>query len=140
MAEDTTTERTEPRDVRARRRYNRSLGGAMVAYTVLLAVTIVGLNADVGQPLRSVVALLPMLPLALVPVAVVRLLRDLDELQRRIQLEALAVAFAAGSLLTLAYGFLQLAGAPALSWGFVWPVYGASWLAGTLVARRRYDR
>jgi len=25
-----------------------------------------------------------------------------------------------------------------ISWLFVWPVYGACWLVGSLIARRRY--
>ena len=78
------------------------------------------------------------MPVAFVPVVVLRLLRETDELQRRITLEALAAAFALGSLLTFGYGLMQLAGAPPLSWMFVWPVYAACWLVTGLIARRRY--
>jgi hypothetical protein len=64
---------------------------------------------------------------------------DVDELQRRIQLEALPFAFGAGSLITLTYGLLQVAGLPELSWLFVWPVYAGCWLVGGFLAHRRYS-
>src|SRR6516165_6758422 len=49
-------------------------------------------------------------------------IRGLDELQRRIVLEAIFGAFVTGALLTLLYGQLQHArvGLPELNWAFVW--------------------
>jgi hypothetical protein len=55
--------------------------------------------------------------MAALAVAVLLFLRETDELQRRIQLEALGFAFAAGSLVTFSHGLLQLAGLPLASWG-----------------------
>jgi hypothetical protein len=78
--------------------------------------------------------------MAALAVAVLLFLRETDELQRRIQLEALGFAFAAGSLVTFSYGLLQLAGLPLASWLWVWPVYGAMWLLGLAASSRRYGR
>ena len=64
--------------------------------------------------------------------------RELDELQRRIQLEGLAFGFTATAVLTLSYGFLQNAGLPQVNWVWVWPVMGACWSLGLAIARRRY--
>jgi hypothetical protein len=62
----------------------------------------------------------------------------MDELQRRIQLEALAFAFAAGSFLTLTVGFLQIVGLPPLSWLLVWPIFALLWAVGGARAQHRY--
>lgn len=128
------------RERRASRAYTRRFATALLAYAALLAVSVTALNAGVAQPWRSLVAVAPMAAALFIPVALVRLLRDIDELQRRIHLEALAIGFAGGSLLTFSYGFLQVAGAPQLSWFFVWPVYATCWMAGSLVTSRRYGR
>lgn len=123
----------------ANRRYHLRLAAAILAYALVLAGVIVAINSDaVGGPLRFVVAGLPMLPLLGVPVALSAWLRETDELQRRTALEGLAIGFAAGSILTFGYGFLQLVGAPDASWFFVWPVYAASWAIGGMIAQRRY--
>lgn len=123
----------------ANRRYHLRLAAAIVAYAVVLAGVIVAVNTDaVRGPLRFVVVVLPLLPLLGVPAALSRWLRETDELQRRIALEGLAIGFAAGSILTFGYGFLQLVGAPDASWFFVWPVYALSWAIGSAVAQRRF--
>jgi hypothetical protein len=78
------------------------------------------------------------LPALALLLAFVRFFRQMDELQRRIQLESFAFAFGASALATFAYGFLEGAGFPHLNWTFVWPVMGASWILGQALARRRY--
>jgi hypothetical protein len=79
-----------------------------------------------------------MLPAAAVCWVIVRRVRRLDELQRRIELEALSVAFAGTALLTFAYGFLENAGLPRLSFVMVWPLMGALWIGSSIVCSRRY--
>ena len=77
------------------KRYLREFMPAMLAYVVILSACSWALKAplaDSGALLRGLVALLPVLPIALVLRAVVRLIRDSDELQRRIDLEAIAIA------------------------------------------------
>ena len=124
---------------RAGRRYVVRVTLVMVAYSaVLFAALEVFDLLPPGSIWRYVVVLAPVVPLVFVAWAVIRLMRESDELQRRIGLEAMATAFAIGSLLTFGYGMLQIAGAPAVSWLFVWPVYGACWLVTGFVARGRY--
>ena len=84
------------------------------------------------------VTLLPMIPLAFVLVAWLRFFRRMDELQQRMQMEALAFAFGGTALITFSYGFLQSAGFPDLSWFFVWSLMTALWILGGLIARRRW--
>ncbi len=111
------------RSAQAGRRYAVRLTAAMSAYVVTVVAAALAL---------------PMVPAAFVALAVLRYTREADEMQRRIVLESLAAAFALGSLLTFGYGLLQVAGAPDVSWMYVWPVYAGSWLLFGLLARRRY--
>ena len=70
--------------------------------------------------------------------AVVRQLRRMDELARRIQLEALGLSFVCTALITFSYGFLETAGLPRLSMFYVWPVMGLVWALATVAGVRRY--
>ena len=92
-----------------RRRYLREFIPAMAGYVVLLVVSILLLKRVDDQALRAVIALLPVLPIALSLRAIIRFVRDADELQRQIELEAVSIATALVSLLYMAGGFLQLA-------------------------------
>ena len=92
-----------------RRRYLREFIPAMAGYVVLLVVSILLLKRVDDQALRAVIALLPVLPIALSLRAIIRFVRDADELQRQIELEAVSIATALVSQLYMAGGFLQLA-------------------------------
>ena len=124
-----------------RRRYLREFMSAMVAYMVLLFLSMWLLKRVDDQMLRALVALLPVPPIALVLRAIIRFIRDADEMQRQIELEAVSFATALISLLYMSGGFLQLArvidvpSGVAMIWVFplVCLVYG---LAKILVARR----
>lgn len=120
------------------RRYALELAAVLVGYGVLLAASMILLRAAGDGPLRWIAVLLPVPAIIAVAWAVLRQIRRSDELQSRISVESLAIGFAIGSLVTFSYGFLQLAGAPQLSWFFVWPVYAAGWLIGVAITRRRY--
>lgn len=88
--------------------------------------------------MRIVWALLPVLPLAWVLVAVVRLLPRLDEYQRQLQLQALAVGFGAAMIAAVATGFLAFAGVQ--GWWSSWAVFAVGmlgWALGTLPGRAR---
>ena len=121
------------------RRYLVEFGGGMVAYAVVLAGAMTLLNnTDAGSGWRVPLALAPMVPVVFVLFAFVRYFGRIDELQRRVQLEALAFAFGGTALLTFSYGFLQLVGFPQVSWFFVWPIMAVLWMAGKARADRRY--
>ena len=92
-----------------RRRYLREFVPAMTAYVVLLFLSLTLLKRVEEPALRAMVALLPVAPIALVIRAIMRFIRDADELQRQIELEAVSMATALVSLLYMAGGFLQLA-------------------------------
>ena len=126
---------------RLRRRYTRELMLAMASYVMVLFVSIWLLKRIEEPALRALVALAPLPPIALAMRAIVRYIRDVDEMQQRIELEAVCVATALVSLLYMAGGFLQAAkvidvpAAAAMIWMFplVCFTYG---LAKVVVARR----
>jgi hypothetical protein len=92
-----------------RRRYLREFMPAMALYVLALFVSIWLLKRVDDIVLRALVALLPVPPVALAVRAMIRHIRDADELQRRIEVDALAIATACVTLGYLAAGFLQLA-------------------------------
>ncbi len=123
--------------VAANRRYFWELGLAMGLYMVVLfsALTLVN-GKHVSGGLEYAVLLAPVVPVALVFASVVRWLRSADELERQITLEALAVAAGITALLSVTYGFLEIAGLPHLSAWFTWCVLMGSWgIAKPFVAR-----
>lgn len=125
-----------------RRRYNREIVLAMAAYALALVVSLILLKRlELEPPLRAVLALLPVPPIAFVLRAMVRYIRDVDEMQQRIELEAVSIGTALVCVLYMAGGFLQVAkvidvpSAAAMVWVFplVCAAYG---LAKALVIRR----
>lgn len=120
-------------------RYQRDGIGALALYVGLLAASnILDDRLSLAGPLRVVVALLPMIGAAAFAAVVVRKLRACDELQRRIQLDAISGAFLGTALLTLGWGFAESAGVPKLPTVWIWPIMGTLWVVGLVVARRRY--
>ena len=109
---------------------------AYVAVLLTLPSLAVGtLESDVG---RITLALLPMLPVAFLCWVIIRTIRHMDELQRKVQFEALALAFAGTALITFGYGFLEDAGLPRLSMFVVWPLMAILWAGGVIIGRVRY--
>ncbi|HSJ16288.1 MAG TPA: hypothetical protein VK939_17915 [Longimicrobiales bacterium] len=94
-----------------------------------------------GSPLLLLLVILPAVPFALFLRALVASIRGADELERRIQLEALAVAFPLTLFLLMVLGLLELATelSPA-DWSYrhLWPFMVVFWILGQTIARRRY--
>ena len=120
------------------RRYTVVVLSAMALYTLALVVSLRWLHHNPETPWKYLIAILPVLPALWIPLAAVRLFRELDELQKQIQLEALAFAFISAAMLSWTYGFLQNAGLPDVSWVWVWPLMCVCLIAGQVMARRRY--
>lgn len=92
--------------------------------------------------LRVAVALLPVLPFTLFLLTIIRGIRQMDELERRIQLEALAVAFPLAFLLLMTLRLLELAvKLKPENWSYrhLWPVLFIFYLIGLVGAKRRYQ-
>jgi hypothetical protein len=125
------------------RRYLYELGTALAAYAAVLVGSLMVLthahlqsgSHDLGTTL---VAMTPMIPAAGACWAMLRQLRRIDEMQRRVQLEALAISFAGTAMITFSYGFLEGVGYPRMSMFVVWPIMAALWVIALFVCHRRY--
>lgn len=123
------------------RRYLRELIPASLAYLLVLLGSVWLLKRVETEWLRAVLALLPVGPVLLVMRAMVRYIRDTDEMQQKIELEAVSIATGLVSLLYLSGGFLQAAkvidvpASAAMIWVFplICVVYG---IAKMLVSNR----
>lgn len=124
----------------ASKMYVKEFSLAMGAYViaVIASVTLINISPN-GAWWRIPLALLPIIPALFALRAYLRFFSRMDELQRRIQSEALAFGFASAGLLTFSYGFLENAGLPRLSWVFVFPLMIAMWGIGNGIAARRYQ-
>lgn len=127
-----------------RRRYTREIAVSMSAYAVAIIVSLLLLKrADLDTPVRALVALLPVPPIALVLRAMVRYIRDVDEMQQRIELEAVSIGTALVCMVYMAGGFLQAAkvidvpSASAMIW--VFPFICAAYGVAKAVVIRRYQ-
>jgi hypothetical protein len=120
------------------RRYLAEFGTAMAVYVVVVLISgaVVRAHPDAGW--RYVVAVTPLIPAVAAAVAVLRHMGRIDELERRIQLEALAFGALLTGLVTFTYGFAEQAGAPSLSMVFVLPLLVALWGVGVGAATWRY--
>lgn len=127
----------------AARRYLRALWPLMVAYALSLFLSLWLLKRGIeAVPLRALVAILPALPIALLMRAALRYLREIDELQRRIETEAIGIASLLVALLYFAGGLLQKAkvieldAAAAMIW--VFPLLVAIYGVAKMGLARRY--
>lgn len=127
----------------AGRRYLRALWPALIGYSLTLFLSLWLIRQGIASlPLRAAVAVLPVLPIALMMGAALRYLREIDELQRRIETEAIGIGSLLVSLLYFAGGLLQKAkvieldAAMAMLW--VFPLLCAVYGIAKIVLTKRY--
>jgi hypothetical protein len=92
--------------------------------------------------LRVVAALAPAPIAGFALLAIIRGARELDELEQRIQLEALAFGFVLAVLLLMTLGLLELAvtlNRDDWSYRHVWAILPTLYFLGLVIARRRYS-
>jgi hypothetical protein len=114
------------------------IGLALLAYMMFLVGSLTVLRANPDADWRYLVAVVPVVPAALVVFLFVRRLERTDELQRRIQTEAFGFSLGATALLTFTYGFLEGVGLPHLNWTFILPLIAVLWGVGTAIFTFRY--
>ena len=119
------------------RRYLVEFGSAMAAYVIVILISSAAVEAHPAAGWRFAVAVAPVVPGLFALWAVLRHVGRLDERERRVQLQAATTAGLVTGLVTFTYGFLQLAGAPALSMVYVLPLFIVLWGAGVVAAAVR---
>ncbi|NIA26927.1 MAG: hypothetical protein GWP02_02650 [Desulfobulbaceae bacterium] len=95
-------------------------------------------DLDLATPAAWFLVAVPNLIGIVVVLAFLRFLRMTDELLRKIQLEGLALGFAAGVLVTAGYQLAEAAGAPQLETDYIIVVMIFSWTIGQLLGIWRY--
>lgn len=122
------------------KRHFRSFFPAMVGYLLILPV--VGLVQHELLPhwAFALVALLPVVPIGWVLVSIARYVRDSEELEQRIQLEAIALGCAATLLLTFVGGMLEMVDVLHLHMGLFWvfPIMSVTYGVAGWWRRRSY--
>lgn len=122
----------------AKRRYTLRFWVAMAAYAIVVFASVHWLNQGVSGRWRVVVALTPLVPIAVVFASFVDFMQNIDELERQIHLEALAIAAGVTALLAVTYGFLEVAHLPRPSAWFTYSVVMLAWLIATPFVSRKY--
>ncbi|HWA01101.1 MAG TPA: hypothetical protein VG841_12380 [Caulobacterales bacterium] len=124
-------------------RFVRELSVAMTLYLVTLSAAALVLRMfHLPQWASVLVVLAAMAPAALMLRAFVHLLSGMDEMQRRIQCEALAVTAGVLGFVCFGYSFLEITGvAPALPHALflVFPVLMLVWRVVLVFVVRRYQ-
>lgn len=112
---------------------------SIAAAAGMIGAAWIGKRIEPGAPLRVAIGLVQGGAAAAVILGMVRGIRKLDEMQQRIQLEALTISWAGTGILATGYGFLEQSGLPPIDWGtLVFPVMAGLWAIGYIVAARRY--
>ena len=127
----------------AGKRYIRTLWPIMVFYSLALFASIWVIRQGVASiPLRAVIAVTPALAILMLMWAALRYLREIDELQRRIETEAIGIASMLVSVLYFAGGLLDKAkvlhfdAAMAMIW--VFPLLMLCYGAAKFFVTKRY--
>lgn len=113
------------------------IGFAAYAVTLIASQMLLAHGAE-STVVLVLVSLAPMLPAIFICGVIIRSIAELDEMQRKVQFEALALAFAGTALITFGYGFLEGTGLPKLSMFVVWPVMASLWFGGVIFGTVRY--
>jgi hypothetical protein len=102
-------------------------------------------DAEWGVPLRALASLSPLLPSLLYVRSIRRWLRGMDELQRRIQLEACLFATTGAVFVAAGFNLLSMAGVlqaarlqNGLGWEGMFATVIAFFVLGNLIINRRY--
>jgi hypothetical protein len=111
---------------------------AVMIFTVTTITAVLLLNQGLADPYKLLVATLPGIASLFLAYAIARAFASLDELQRRIQLEALAIAFGWSLVCVYAIGIYIMAGMDQPRWIYLLPMMVFGWLAGKLWTMWKY--
>lgn len=128
------------REARAVGRVFREMltAGALYIGAVAVVAWIIRTN-DLPQWGAALLAIAPTAPALLMLRAQLRYMRGLDELQRRLQSEAVVIAAAILAFGALTYGMLEdLAGFPDISMIWVFPILCLLWSGASVILHLRY--
>lgn len=97
------------------------------------------LNIGMSSAQKMWSSLLAIIPSILFVLTVASGIAHLDEMQRRIQIEGIAIAFAGTVIVASIFTFLGMAGVPSPSWSMLILVMVFMWVVGKLWTMWRYE-
>ena len=124
--------------IKERVKFIRPLLVPLILYIGLLAFAVSWVPDHETSPWRYIVALLPMLPGVFLVLGVMRAIRKLDEMERRIILEAVGFSFAFTMFWLLTQGLLGLAGVVQPNSIYIAFVMCLTLVIGKLIGNWRY--
>lgn len=122
------------------RRYLWQMLALMLLYVAILFASIHALKTAHFSPIfTDLIAVTPAIPLFGVVAAVIQFMLSIDELQRQMHLEALAIAAGVTAALAITYTFLEGVGLPHSQawWAFV--SIDIVWALSLPFVKRRYE-
>ncbi len=117
---------------------------SLTAWSLIWAAAIIGASAivtnlELDPTLHWSIALVPNVAAFFTLRCYLKFLRMTDEMQRRVQIEGLAIGFGTGYAFTIGYLVAEAAGAPPMNMAALVLVMTIGWLGGNLFAVRRYQ-
>lgn len=107
-------------------------------YFLVLIGSYTLISDSLDAPLKITLGLAPIAPGFYLFYAIGSAIAHLDELQRRIQLEAIAISFGGTLLTTMSVGMLDTIGVVQLNWIYITLMMSVFWLAGKLWTMWKY--
>ncbi len=122
------------------KRYFKEFGISMGFYVVAVIASSMALNNfEFPKFAQIIITLIPIIPTIFVVISIMRALNDSDELQKRIQLQAITFSAVTTGLITFTYGFLENIGFPSFPTIFVYPIMIFLWGIGAIYFSRKYQ-
>lgn len=115
---------------------NLVISGVLFFVSFLGAITLI--TREIGNFSQLVVAVFPIPPLLFFIYSISHAISTLDEFQRRVQVEAIAIGFGITAAIMIAFGLLGMAGANQPGSMVVLVIMVGSWLLGKVWTRWKY--
>jgi len=112
------------------------LSGALFVFASVVYFYL--LDLDFEYPTQYMITLIAIIPAILLVMAIGSAIRSLDELQRHIQTEGIAIAFGGTAIVVFVIFIFETAGMPNPTWGLMLLIMTFMWLIGKLWTVWRY--
>ena len=110
------------------KRYYKEFLLSMTAYVIVLIASISILKQfELPRSIQIIIALTPIIPTIFVIAAIIRGLRDSDELQQKVQFNAIMFSAITTGLITFSYAFLEGIGFPKFPTIWILPIMFFLW-------------
>lgn len=123
--------------IKRRARLIRPMLVPLVLYIGALVIMVTYLDS-VTSGWKYVIALLPVFPAIFIALGVINAINQLDELERRIMLEAAAFSLLTTTLGLMVFGFLKQVGVEQPTNPYIIIFMMFMWLVGKLLGNRKY--